>query len=155
VPLAERFLRQATEPAKRLTAEAAARLLACSWPGNIRELKNAIERVAILCRGDTITTSDFEFLITGANALEAAVPHWTDGDLSTAVARLETYMITRALRESGGNRTEAARRLGIHRQLLYSKSQKYGIDVGEPSGDQTGSVVNPDDPSSETPKNTR
>jgi DNA-binding NtrC family response regulator len=155
VPLAERFLRQATEPAKRLTAEAAACLLACSWPGNIRELKNAIERVAILCRGDTITTSDFEFLITGANALEAAVPHWTDGELTTAVARLETYMITRALRESGGNRTEAARRLGIHRQLLYSKSQKYGIDVGEPSGDQTGSVVNPDDPSPETPKNTR
>jgi DNA-binding NtrC family response regulator len=149
LPLAEHFLRQATEPAKRLTAEAAARLLACTWLGNVRELKNAIERVAILCRGDTITGSDFEFLTIGASA----PPDWTDGDLSTAVARLETYMITRALQESGGNRTEAARRLGIHRQLLYSKAQKYGIDTGEPSGDQTGGVVNPDGSRRKAPDN--
>ena len=53
-------------------------------------------------------------------------------------------MITRALQETDGNRSEAARRLGIHRQLLYSKAQKYGIDVSEPSGDETASVVNPD-----------
>jgi transposase-like protein len=53
-------------------------------------------------------------------------------------------MITRALRESGGNRTEAARRLGIHRQLLYSKAEKYGIEVGEASGDRTEDVVKPD-----------
>jgi two-component system NtrC family response regulator len=155
VPLAEYFLRQTTEPTKRLTAEAAARLLACTWPGNVRELKNAIERVAILCRGNTITAPDFEFLAIGASALEAAVPDWTDGDLSTAVARLETHMITRALRESDGNRTEAARRLGIHRQLLYSKAQKYGIDIGEPSGDHTGGVVNPDESPPEIPKKTR
>ena len=64
-------------------------------------------------------------------------------------------MIIRALRESGGSRTEAARRLGIHRQLLYSKAQKYGIDVGEPSEDQTGSVVNPDKSRRATPENSQ
>jgi DNA-binding NtrC family response regulator len=155
VPLAEHFLRQMTEPPKRLTAGAAARLLAYTWPGNIRELKNSIERVAILCPGDTLTVSDFEFLTPMATGRETASSDWTDGDLPTAVARLETYMITRALQESGGNRTEAARRLGIHRQLLYSKAQKYGIDSVEPSADQTASVVNPDDPRRETPDNTQ
>jgi DNA-binding NtrC family response regulator len=155
VPLAEYFLRQATEPVKRLSTDAAARLLAHSWPGNIRELRNAIERVAILCRGDTVAASDFEFLTTGARAREAAAPDWTDGDLPTAVARLEAHMIARALKESGGNRTEAAKRLGIHRQLLYTKAQKYGIETAEASGVQTGSVVNPDGSRRETPENTQ
>ena len=143
VPLAEHFLRQAAAP-KRLAADAAARLLAYAWPGNIRELKNAVERVAILCRGETITASDFEFLAIGPDARHSTTPDWTLGELPTAIARLETYMIIRALQETAGNRTEAARRLGIHRQLLYAKAQKYGIDIGEPSEDQTGSVVNPD-----------
>jgi DNA-binding NtrC family response regulator len=145
VPLTEYFLRQTTVPAKRLSAKAASQLMAYAWPGNIRELKNAIERVAILCRGDTITASDFAFLTIEASGRGAAAPERTDGDLPSAVARLETDMITRALQETGGNRAEAARRLGIHRQLLYSKAEKYGIDIDDPSGDQTGSVVNPDD----------
>jgi DNA-binding NtrC family response regulator len=143
VPLAEHFLRQATVPPKRLAADAAARLLAYAWPGNIRELKNAIERVAILSRGDTIAASDFDFLATEPSAHLAAL-EFAQGDLSTATARLERHMITRALQETGGNRSEAARRLGIHRQLLYAKVQKYGIEIGEPSEDQTGSVAKPD-----------
>lgn len=144
VPLAEQFLRQATEPAKRLTGDAAARLLAYAWPGNIRELKNAIERVAILSRSDVIAASDLGFLTTAPKAPDFTASDWTHVELPTAIARLESYMITRALQETDGNRSEAARRLGIHRQLLYSKAQKYGIDVSEPSGDETASVVNPD-----------
>jgi DNA-binding NtrC family response regulator len=143
VPLAEHFLRQATDPPKRLTAEAAARLLAHAWPGNIRELKNAIERVAILSRGDTIIASDLDFLTTTSNPPDSAAPAWTEGDLPTAIARLEAYMISRTLRETGGNRTEAARRLGIHRQLLYSKAQKYGIEgVVKPDKVRPGSSDN-------------
>lgn len=84
------------------------------------------------------------FLTIAPKAPDSTTPAWTQGDLPTAIARLESHLIGRALREAGGNRTEAARRLGIHRQLLYSKARKYGIDVGEPSGDQTGSVGNPD-----------
>ncbi|MGH6847040.1 MAG: helix-turn-helix domain-containing protein [Methylocella sp.] len=64
-------------------------------------------------------------------------------------------MITRALRESGGNRTEAAKRLGIHRQLLYSKTQKYGIDACEPSGDRTADVAKADNSRWETHDNTK
>lgn len=119
-------------------------LLAYAWPGNIRELKNAIERVAILSRSDVIAASDLGFLTTAPKAPDFTAPDWTHVELPTAIARLESYMITRALQETDGNRSEAARQLGIHRQLLYSKAQKYGIDVSEPSGDETASVVNPD-----------
>ena len=145
IPLAGHFLFRATEPRKRLSADAAARLTAYAWPGNVRELRNAIERVAILCRGNIITASDFAFLSTMAGARDRdSPPDWTKGDLPGAVARLEMHMIKRALQETGGNRTEAAKRLGIHRQLLYAKAEKYGIDASEVSADQTGAVVKAD-----------
>jgi DNA-binding NtrC family response regulator len=146
VPLAEHFLSRATEPPKQLDADAAARLMAHSWPGNVRELRNAMERVAILCRGNAITASDLAFLSTmaGVHGRESQ-SDWTEGDLPGAVARLEMHMIKRALQEAGGNRTEAARRLGIHRQLLYAKTEKYGIDAGEVSEDQTNAVVKADE----------
>jgi DNA-binding NtrC family response regulator len=144
VPLAEHFLFRATDPPKRLGSDAVARLLAHSWPGNVRELRNAIERVAILCRGNVMTASDMAFLNT-ASAYDTDSPtDWTEGDLPSAVARLERYMIKRALQDAGGNRTEAAKQLGIHRQLLYSKAQKYGIDAGDVSAIHTEPVPKSD-----------
>jgi DNA-binding NtrC family response regulator len=146
VPLAEHFLRQATDPPKHLASDAVARLSSHTWPGNVRELKNAIERVAVLCPGHTIVASDFDFLKADVRGREQTdVAAVAADDLPSAVARLEKQMILRALREAGGNRTEAARRLGIHRQLLYAKAQKYEIDISEPSAGRTGGVVNPDD----------
>jgi DNA-binding NtrC family response regulator len=125
-PLAEYFLSLASTPKKHLLDEAMQRLTAYSWPGNVRELKNAMERVAVMCRGDVVAAQDLDFLTahTGAGAIEA---DGGDEDLSSAVARLERRMIAEALTESGGNRAEAARRLGIHRQLLHTKAEKYGL----------------------------
>jgi two-component system NtrC family response regulator len=146
IPLAEHFLFRATEPPKRLSADAAAHLTAYAWPGNVRELRNAMERVAILCRGNIITAPDLAFLSTASGSRDReGTTDWTEGDLPGAVARLEMHMIKRALQEAGGNRTDAAKRLGIHRQLLYAKAEKYGIDGGEVSADQTGAVVKADD----------
>jgi DNA-binding NtrC family response regulator len=126
VPLAEHFLALATAGGapKRLSAAAAARLLAHSWPGNVRELRNAMERVAVLARRAVIGAEDLDFL----QAPSGEQPDWLDGDLPTAIARLEAAMIRRALAASQGNRAEAARRLGIHRQLLYEKLRRYGIE---------------------------
>jgi two-component system NtrC family response regulator len=146
IPLAAHFLFRATEPRKQLSADAAARLMAYAWPGNVRELRNAIERVAILCRGNIITASDLAFLSAApASRHQEGTIDWTKGDLPGAVARLEMHMIKQALQETSGNRTEAAKRLGIHRQLLYAKAEKYGIAAGEVSADQTGAVVKADD----------
>ena len=66
-----------------------------------------------------------------------------DADLPAAVAQLETTMIQRALDACGGNRTEAARRLNINRQLLYTKMQRYGL--AETSENLTGRVGKDDD----------
>ena len=138
LPLSEHFLRLSSDPklrAKRFTREAAARLLAHSWPGNVRELRNVVERAALLARGGEIGAEDLSF--EGTAGAGPGVD-WLQGSLPDAVARLETAMIARALKRSGGNRAEAARHLGIQRQLLYAKIDRYGL--GEVSGKTTEGV---------------
>jgi two-component system NtrC family response regulator len=132
IPLAEHFLALAAAGGapKRLGADAAARLLAHSWPGNVRELRNAIERVGALVRRPCIGAGDLGFLADDAGRArdsgETAMPD-LDGPLPDAVARLETEMISRALKATEGNRARAAERLGIRRQLLYDKMARYGL----------------------------
>ncbi|TWB23747.1 DNA-binding NtrC family response regulator [Nitrospirillum amazonense] len=140
LPLAEAFLAQAGN--KALDADAAARLVAHNWPGNVRELRNVVERVAVLVRGPVVTAADIDFLGRSDHPRPADGPaDPPDDDLASAVAKLETAMIRRALDRCAGNRTEAARLLGIHRPLLYAKMKRYGIEVFE---EQTASVSNPD-----------
>jgi two-component system NtrC family response regulator len=140
VPLAEHFLATAAAVGtpKRLAADAAARLLAHDWPGNVRELRNAMERVSALVRRPVVTAADLAFLSDRAVSLD---PHWLAGTLPEAVARLETEMISRALDAAGGNRAQAADRLGIRRQLLYDKIARYGLD---PSVKRTAGVPDED-----------
>jgi two-component system NtrC family response regulator len=135
VPLAEHFLSDAQ--GKKLTADAAARLIRHSWPGNVRELKNAMERAAVLVRGDVINAADLEFIDEPPVAAEE-MRAWPDEDLPTAVAHLEEMLIRRALTKCAGSRAEAARILGIHRQLLYTKLKRYGLDVSEDRTDDVG-----------------
>ena len=146
IPLAEHFLRIAAgeAPPKRFTAALAAKLLRYEWPGNVRELKNVIDRANILVRGDILDVGDVEF--GGSDDQKEAaddVNHWLSLDLPTAVAKLEAEMIRRALLACGGNRTEAARRLNINRQLLYTKAQRYGLS-DQPSDIATDVVGKPD-----------
>ena len=146
VPLAEHFLHLSAgeKKSKRLSPAAAARLLHHSWPGNVRELKNVIERANVLIRGDTIDESDLDMTVS-FRAVQPALPsEWADGDLPSAVAKLEKEMIARVLEACGGNRTEAARRLKINRQLLYTKLQRYGFPA-EASENPTVPVRKADD----------
>ena len=140
VELAEYFLGLIARPGKRLSAAAAALLLAHDWPGNVRELRNAMERVAVLGRQAVVSPADLGFL-RGVAPAAADMPGGEDagtqggdlaagtqgGDLAAAVERLERRMIGVALAGAGGNRSEAARRLGIHRQLLHEKMRRYGL----------------------------
>jgi DNA-binding NtrC family response regulator len=124
--LADHFLRQVGND-KTLSDEARARLLKHSWPGNVRELKNTIERAAMLARATVITAADVAFGVSGgdqANPLDGLL----DGELTPAIEALEREMIRRAMTEAGGNRTAAARRLGLHRQLLYAKMKRYDME---------------------------
>ena len=141
LPLAEHFLARAGG-GRRLSAEAAARLLAHPWPGNVRELRNAMERAAVLAPLPVLSAADFAFLAGEAVSAEGApAADWLAGDLPGAVARLETEMIRRTLAACAGNRAEAARRLNIHRQLLYEKMRRYGLEL---SASRTGGVLEPD-----------
>jgi two-component system NtrC family response regulator len=136
IPLAEHFLRRAvprdaTEPPKSLSAEAARRLLGHPWPGNVRELRNAMERCQALVRHRVIGDADLAAALGAAPADDAApaLPaDWLEGELPVAVERLERLLIAHALAQAQGNRAEAARRLGIHRQLLYRKLTQYGLE---------------------------
>jgi DNA-binding NtrC family response regulator len=138
--LAEHFLRLAARNGtpKRLTASAVRRLADSSWPGNVRELKNAIERVNVLVRGEVIDATDLDVLDRAIPSLSQS--DLLDGDLPTAVAKLERAMIQNALEACRGNRAEAARRLNIHRQLLYGKMQRYGLTEENASATQTPPV---------------
>jgi DNA-binding NtrC family response regulator len=129
LPLAAHFLTAANlaGPARTLSGDAERRLLAHAWPGNVRELKNAMERVAALARGPLVTADDLAFLTApraGVSEIPAAL---LDLPLPQAIEWLERAAIERALQQSAGNRAEAARRLGISRQSLYTKIAAYKL----------------------------
>lgn len=132
--LAEYFLeRTATRHAlslKVLSDEAIRCLLAYDFPGNVRELENMIERAVITAGAAVEALSPAHLFGEGAQALsnEARINQsFLDLPFKQAVAALERELIRRALEASGGNRAEAARRLGINRRLLYSKLEEHGI----------------------------
>ena len=139
IPLAEHFLRRAARSGssgspdgpKALSAEAAQRLLSHPWPGNVRELRNVMERCHALVRHRVIGGADLALGLGATPRGDAAgtLPaDWLEGELPAAVEKLERLLITHALAQTQGNRAETARRLGIHRQLLYRKLTQYGLD---------------------------
>ncbi|CTP83433.1 sigma-54-dependent transcriptional regulator [Xanthomonas graminis] len=125
VLLAQHFLEDGASAARTLSAAAQARLRAYPWPGNVRELRNAMQRCQVLVRTPTIEAHDLDEVLAGDAAAPAA--ETSALTLPDAIAQLEKQMIQAALAQAQGNRAEAARRLGIHRQLLYRKLDDYGL----------------------------
>ncbi len=125
LPLAQHFLRRHAEDSAHplaLSPEAEAALLAHPWRGNVRELENAIERGVVLARGDAITPEDL--------LLDEAPPASPPGGEGTLQATLDQATATRiraALDAARGQRTEAARALGIDRTTLYRLMKRYGV----------------------------
>jgi len=131
IPLLVRhFLKSFNERnARQITVrEEATRVLTrMPWPGNVRELENLIERAAILSTTGEITAEDVE-RASGAGALSSVKRE----DSDTTLKGVERQQIVRALRESEGNRSLAARNLGIERKTLYKKARRLGIDLDAP-----------------------
>ena len=115
------------------TADTLALLSAYDWPGNVRELRNTIEKMVVLARGPKLTARDVPPGIraaveTGGGRMRAAPAAGTSGSLEET----ERQMILGALRQNGGNRTQAADQLGISRRTLHRKVRQYqaaGIEV--------------------------
>src|SRR5881409_600034 len=119
-----RFSREYQVAPKRLAAEAMERLRAYGWPGNVRELQNAIERAFALAVADTITLDDLPAALRGLPSPDAPAVDLSD---VPTLEEVERRLFAAALRKSGGNKNEAARLLGIDRQRLYRKIEKYGL----------------------------
>ncbi len=97
------------------------RLIAQRWPGNVRELENAVESLVALSSDGTL---DPELLPAGGSGIGS-----TEAGLKERVEAYERGLIAQALRACGGNRTEAAKRLGIGRATLHEKLHKYGLET--------------------------
>jgi DNA-binding NtrC family response regulator len=121
LPLTESLLeeirtRLGLERTPSLTRRAHAALTTYSWPGNVRELRNVLERAAILSDGTTIDEPDLSF--------DDDAPALTS---TTNLDTIERETIERVLRECRGNKSHAAKRLGLSRMQLYVRLRRYDI----------------------------
>jgi DNA-binding NtrC family response regulator len=135
--LVQHFLDQ-LKAVKRVADEVLVALQRYRFPGNVRELRNLIERAVILSDGDDISWQDFP-PIFGADAVAPPTATPTTGrtDAVTPLVELEKCEIMKALEQAHGHRTRAARLLGISLRSLYRKLQKHGLET------QVGSALGP------------
>ncbi len=101
------------------------------WPGNIRELRNAVERAVIIADGPLINTKHLVIDSHQKASVDSVIPHYIpeEGiDFKAVVDRVSTELINKALVQSGGNRSQAARLLNIPRQVLLYQMKKLGLE---------------------------
>jgi DNA-binding NtrC family response regulator len=125
--LAQLFLRRIAQriskPVKGFSGPAARMLLDYDWPGNVRELENCIERAVALCRLDEITIDDLPTKVQEFHVTRVAIPVGSAGspDAMITMEEMERRYVRRVLETVGGNKTHAARILGIDRRSLYRR----------------------------------
>jgi two-component system response regulator AtoC len=107
---------------RSISPEAVAALQAYDFPGNVRELRNLLERAAILARGPRIEVRDLPPLAPSVASPEGG------GDLRSQLDQLERTLVARALADAGGVQAEAARRLGVSRSHLSYRLKRLGLD---------------------------
>lgn len=113
----DHYARKYGRPRLPIAEEARRALLAHSWPGNVRALRHAAERAVLFAEGERYEAADFAI---GEEPVARSRSAGTLDDLTRQA-------VARALRESGGNVSAAARRLGISRAALYRRMEKYGL----------------------------
>ncbi len=126
LPLARAFLKRFAAQADRVISDfdsaAAERLRRYDWRGNVRQLQNEIQRTVLMCEGQLVEATDLSI----GEALSGA-PGDTGNQNLTLMEAMERSKIIEVLKETGGNKLETAKRLGIGRQTLYNKIKAYQI----------------------------
>jgi DNA-binding NtrC family response regulator len=127
MPLANAFLKrfaaQANRDLRGFSIEAAERLTAFEWPGNVRQLQNEVQRAVLLSEGSQVEAADLSISNVRVGPSEGNDTNFT------LLEGVERNAIIQMLKETDGNKLEAAKRLGIGRQTLYNKIRAYGIEV--------------------------
>jgi Nif-specific regulatory protein len=133
VRLAEHFLQQFCHQlgrcVPRFSSSAKKRLMGHAWPGNVRELRNLMERLAYLLPADRIEAEDLQFILSpGNHAFDFIDPELP---LPDATRQFQIQHIRRTIDATGGNMSDAAERLGLHRSNLYRKMRQLGMEADE------------------------
>jgi len=121
------FCRRARRKTPELTAAARKRLMEHPWPGNIRELRNLMERLAYLSTEDRIEAADLAFILSPRGQAPSAAD--LGQSFVDATAQFQIEYIRRQIEQSGGNMSLAAVRLGLHRSNLYRKMRQLGMET--------------------------
>jgi two-component system response regulator HydG len=119
----EAFALKNRKEVKGFTPQAMDRLIRYAWPGNVRELMNAVERAVVMTRGDFLTEEDISLIPTAA----MPEPEQPAAAGARPLEEVEKATILITLKAADGNKSEAARRLGITRRTLHKKLKAYGV----------------------------
>jgi DNA-binding NtrC family response regulator len=128
-----RFASAYGRPPQTLTDAALDVLARYSWPGNIRELENLIERLAVICDATVIDTADLPLDLSVAADLARERP--AEGSFATVVAAFEKSYLRKVLQQNGWHRRRAAEQLGIGYSTLKAKLRAYGLTPSDPDDD--------------------
>jgi DNA-binding NtrC family response regulator len=144
LPLAQHFIRKYNEEngrdvSEHIAPEVLALLEAYSWPGNVRELENAIERAVVIAPGNEVTRECLRPEISDPESVQAASREGNSGgavqdigrgiNFYDEVRRFEIDLIRRALEQTSGHQSRAARLLGMNATTLNSKIKTYNISL--------------------------
>jgi DNA-binding NtrC family response regulator len=117
---------------KIFSEDAIAELRRYSWPGNLRELRNIVERLVLLSASDTVTADDVRLVLPATESTSASSGATTDagqGTLEQRTASFEREVLLAEIRRHNFHMTNVARALGLERSHLYKKCQQLGIDL--------------------------
>ena len=131
--LALSFLREFAEenakPVTDFTADALEAVIRYAWPGNVRELRTAVEHAVVLARGEMIELAGLPQSVRNRGVIQDEKQlAWPHVDKSVTLEEAEKQLIIRTLKECRGNRTTAARNIGISRRTLHRKLNRYGLE---------------------------
>ncbi len=125
----EVFAARNSKQIKGYTPQAMDHLIRYDWPGNVRELMNAVERAVVLSQADFLSEKDFTSIAGADTVCSEPGPNTATFPLDGAapLEEVEKATILKTLEATGGNKSEAARRLGITRKTLHKKLKAYGV----------------------------
>ncbi len=131
----QRYSEENERPARRVTPEALRALLTYSWPGNVREVENVIERAVVLSSGPEIGTDLLPDHIAGRGTLFPRLEHHGDASLFDIVEDYERHIILDMLDKCNWNQTEAAERFHVPLSTLNQKIKRLSIEIKKKTRD--------------------